>query len=119
MRHLTAATIGEGFHYASLSSRGGHPLGNCANHPPHPTADDARRCYREWERSRVALEPQVFRNWGDCAVDGCDQPTKSGARLNDYEGFNVARLCEAHLTLDHALVAMSLDGDLAGDAWVS
>lgn len=118
MRHLTAASIGEGFHYASLSRRGGYPLGDCATHAPHPTADEARRCYRTWERQHVLLD-QEFRNWGDCDVKECDKPTKIGARLVDGDGFHMARLCPDHFTTENAIIALGLDGDLAGDSWVS
>lgn len=118
MRHHTAASIDGGFHYASLSSRGGFPLGHCREHGPHPTADEARRCYREWEREHVALD-EHYRNWGDCETDGCGKPTKTGARLIDGDGFHSARLCAGHLTHDQAVIALGLDSELAGDAWIS
>ena len=118
MRHLTAASIDGGFHYASLSSRGGYPLGHCAEHAPHATADDARRCYRVWEREHVVIDAQ-FRNWGDCSATGCEEPTKLGARLVDGDGFHIARLCAEHLTMPAAIAGLGLADDLAGDSWVS
>lgn len=120
MRHLTAAAIDGGFHYASLSSRGGYPLGACASHAPHPTADEARRCYRTWEREHVVLDlPQTYRNWGDCDIEGCGEPTKHGARLVDGDGFHAARLCSFHFSMPYAITALGLTDDMVGDAWVS
>ena len=47
MQHHTAVEVdlgerGKGWHYATLSRRGGGPLGDCTNHPPHPTEAEAR-----------------------------------------------------------------------------
>ena len=119
MRHHTAAplTDGSGWHYASVHrSRGGYPLGYCADHGPHPTADEARRCYRQWQRDHVGLDGKC--SWTSCDVKGCEKPANSYARI-DGDGYAMATLCEDHLTIRHALTALGLDGDLAGDAWQS
>ena len=45
MRHQTARQLsdGRGWHYVSLGRNGGHPLGACAEHDPHPTEAEARQ----------------------------------------------------------------------------
>lgn len=120
MRHHTAAALnnGSGFHYASLSSRGGYPLGDCANHAPHATEDEARACYRTWQRRNVVLVVDYAKNWGDCSIDTCGAPGKCGARI-DGDGYSGARLCPAHLNVGDAIIALGLSGNLAGDSWES
>lgn len=119
----------EGWHYASVSRRGGHPIGYCREHPPHPTEADARDCYTAYQRDNVTLD-QTLGDWTGCEArtrdhgttpdrDGilCDAPTKTAAHIRG-EGFQLAGLCAEHLTRDHAIVALHLDRP-AGDAWVS
>jgi hypothetical protein len=119
MRHLTAARRGdvEGWHYVSMSSRGGHPIGDCGNHALHTTEAEARACYRTWQREHVQLDVRLA-HWADCRVDGCDNPTKTGARIDDGDGYDGAPLCDTHLTTVHAINALGLTDDEAGDAWV-
>lgn len=119
MRHLTAAqrADGSGWHYCSLSKRGGYALGYCAEHAPHASEDDARRCYRTWQRDHIRLD-QRFTNWGDCAIAGCGEPTKLGARI-EGDGYSMARLCQKHTTATDARTALMLDGDLADESWES
>lgn len=120
MNHHTAAQKGEGggWHYVSLNHRtGGYPLGYCREHEPHDTEDEARRCYRLWQRAHVRLDVRLS-SWADCHVKGCKAPTKQGARIDDGD-YHLAPLCPEHLTHEHALVALGLDDPIAGDAWQS
>jgi hypothetical protein len=118
MRHHTAAQKGEsgGWHYVSLSRHGGHALGYCAEHEPHVTEQDARECYAKYQRDRVRLDGQ-WADWTGCEVTGCDAPTKAHARI-EGDGFHTASLCAEHLTREHAIDVLGLNGP-AGDAWVS
>ena len=121
MRHHTAVHVdlpeGSGWHYASLRKTGGHPLGACAEHPPHPTEDEARACYLQWQRTQV--EPDSGRwSWTTCDVRGCKNPANKGWRIKG-DGYSLAVLCADHDDRTHATTALGLDGDLAGDAWQS
>jgi len=120
MNHHTAAQKGDGggWHYVSLSSRGGgYPLGYCAGHAPHETEAEARRCYQQWRRAHVRRD-LTLANWGDCSIDGCGEPTKTGARI-EGDGYSAARLCTGHLDYDHAIIALGLEDEYAGDSWES
>lgn len=120
MRHHTAVYVelesGKGWHYASLSRRGGHPLGHCSEHPPHETERDARVCYRIWQRENV--EPHGTWSWGNCNVDGCKNPANKGWHVRG-DGYLMAILCADHDDAEHALNALGLLEAEAGDAWQS
>lgn len=117
MRHLTAAQRGKdgGWHYVSMSSRGGHPLGYCAEHEPHPTEAEARECYTAYQRDNV--EPNGRWSWGCCDVEGCDNPARDGWHVSD-DGYSLAVLCSEHNNRDQAIIALGLNRP-AGDAWQS
>jgi hypothetical protein len=116
MRHNTAAQKGDGggWHYASMSNRGGYPLGYCDDHEPHATADEARECYGQWRRDHIQLDGKSS-NWMDCRV--CGAATKSSVRVAG-DGYSFAPLCDEHLTTEHAIQALGLEGP-AGDSWES
>lgn len=121
MRHQTARQLERdgqimGWHYVSASSRGGYPLGYCAEHPPHETEQQARECYAKYQRDHVRLDRKTL-NWCGCEYQDCDKPTKTGADIM-YDGYHLAMLCEEHLTKDCAIEALGLS-EPAGDAWVS
>lgn len=122
MNHHTAApkADGTGFHYVSLNKRhGGHPLGYCAEHAPHATEDEARACYRAWQRDHVRIDGATLRSWTDCHhVTGCEEPTRSAATI-EGDGYRVAPLCPEHMATEHAIPALGLADDLAGDSWES
>lgn len=105
---------GRGWHYASTSSRGGYPLGYCAEHEPHATETEARECYGRYQREHVRLDGKTT-GWHDCEV--CKAPAKNVARI-DGDGYSHAVLCDEHLTKDHAATVLGIAG-LAGDRWVS
>lgn len=118
MRHLTAIQLPEGgWHYASASRRGGHPIGYCAEHEPHATEDEARACYRRWQRDHVTLDGGRW-SWGGCDVKECDNPARNGVTIAG-DGYALAILCDDHHDREHALSALGLDGDRAGDSWQS
>lgn len=122
MRHLTAAQKGEGggWHYVSMSRDGGHPLGYCAGHEPHPTEAEARECYAQFQRDNVVLDDGKW-SWGSCEhrADGerCPNPANRAATIRG-DGYAMALLCPEHMTLDHAFEALGITGP-AGDSWVS
>ena len=115
MRHLTAAKIDGGFHYASLSSRGGHPIGYCVEHAPHETEGEARECYGQWLRDHV-------REWGTTSWTSCMQPECNAPAQRRFEvegeGYLIAVFCDEHATVENAVNRMHLSGP-AGDAWES
>lgn len=113
MRHLTAFQIDGGWRYASLSRRGGGPIGYCAEHDPHPTEAEARECYAQYQRDNIRLDSTW--SWSSCHVKDCPNPANKGAQSGAY---NMALLCDEHHTMEHAIVALGLD-TRAGDAWVS
>lgn len=124
MRTLTAVEVnlgdrGKGWHFASLARDGGHPIGDCLNHPPHPTEADARACYRAHERAQIRLD-QGPTSWVNCrgrAKGGrCTNPAQYYATSGSWKS---APLCPEHMTVEHATVALGLDGPEAGDSWVS
>jgi hypothetical protein len=112
VRNLTARQRGnDGWHYVSLGSTGGYPIGYCADHEPHPTEAEARECYAKWRRDHVGLDIR-YADWTGCAI--CDAPTKKAAGVQyDYA---TAALCDEHLTHENAVTALHLD---AGDSWMS
>lgn len=111
---------GKGWHYASLGKRGGGPIGHCASHTPHPTEADARRCYRAYERTLVVLDPDRRSSWTDCFASPSGARCRAAANHMVQAGeYSIAVLCDDHFTLEHALVALHLDGDEAGDSWQS
>lgn len=122
MRHHAAYQLPEGgWHYASVGRRGGHPLGNCRNHEPHPTEDEARECYAEYRRDHVRLDGGPT-SWSNCSVgrgteSKCDEPANRYAYIQG-DGFSMAPLCHTHLTIEDALVVLRLIGP-AGDAWTT
>lgn len=120
MNHLTAAQKGEGggWHYVSLNSRqGGHPLGYCGEHEPHATEAEARACYRGWQRDHVTLDGGTW-SWSTCDVKGCGNPARNGVRV-EGDGYALAVVCDEHHNLEHAIAALGLEDDQAGDAWQS
>lgn len=118
MMHYTAHQLSEGgWHYASVSRRGGHALGYCAEHGPHATEAEARQCFRRWQRDHLKMDNGTW-SWGNCHVQGCDNPARQGVGI-EGDGYALAILCEDHHDREHALTALGLDEDQAHDSWVS
>ena len=114
MRHLTAVHIEGGWHYASVSRRGGGPIGYCTEHAPHATEQEARECYSRYRRDNLRLDATLS-DWTGCKADGCDEPTKDAATIWG-DGFALAPLCKEHLVAHVAYEALGLNRP-AGDAW--
>lgn len=118
MNHLTALERADhtGWVYGSRNRRAGaYAIGYCAEQGHvHPTEDEARACYGQYQRDRVRLDIATS-NWCDCAE--CGEPTKTGAGI-EGDGYNLATLCEKHLTAEFAIKHLHIDGP-AGDSWQS
>lgn len=123
MRHKTAAQHGEGggWHYVSMNSRGGHPLGYCADHEPHTTEAEARECYSRYLREQTIRLDVGKISWTSCEArpDGerCPNPTQACAEWGD-DGYGMVPLCPEHMTVEHVIARAQIEG-AAGDAWVS
>lgn len=115
MRHLTAAKIDGGYHYASLSKRGGYPLGYCSAHAPHATAEEARECYGSWLRDHVREAGAT--SWTSCMQPQCKAPAQRRFEV-EGEGYRLAVFCDDHATIANAITRMHLEGP-AGDSWES
>jgi len=115
MRHSTAVKIDDGWHYADLGKRGGHPLGYCAEHPPHATEAEARECFGKWQRDHVRQGGKT--SWTGCAMPACESPANTSFEV-EGDGYMFTVLCEEHASIENAIQTMDLDGP-AGDAWHS
>jgi len=83
-----------GWHYTSANRREGtHPVGYCAEHPGHATADEARECFRRYLLDGQGEE--TYGDWTGCEV--CDTPTKRGLTTRPPLGHGHA-LCDEHRT---------------------
>ena len=102
---------GSGWHYCVGQS----PIGYCSEHSPHATEAEARECYGRWQRDHVVLDGKC--SWTSCRVKGCDAPANRYARI-EGRGYDMATLCTEHLDIEHAVVALRIDGP-AGDSWES
>lgn len=103
-----------GWHYTSMNDGRVHAIGACRDHldAPHATEDEARACYREYERTRIKLDSK-WSDWSGCEYRKCDVPTKTAATAGEW---GMASLCAEHLTIECAIEALGLDGPLAGDS---
>ena len=119
----TAAELadGGGWQYAAIGEDGdGDPIGGCRGHSPHPTEADARMCYQQWRRDHITLD-------GKLAAAPCTHRDHNGRRCQGTatgraqvagERHHHAALCPEHLTRQHAIVALGLHLDQAGDVTV-
>jgi hypothetical protein len=108
---------GSGWHYGTANRRTGvWPLGYCQNHGGHPTELEARECYSQYQRDNIVFDHGTW-SWTGCMLPGCDNPTKSAARVQG-NGFSHAALCDEHLNLEDAAVALDITGP-AHDSWHS
>lgn len=119
MRHKRAAQLadGSGWHYVD----GGHPVGYCNSHAPHPTEADARECYGRWLREETIRLDVGRIGWTSCDArpDGqrCPNPTQRYATWGN-DGYGLVPLCPEHMTAEHVIERGQLAGP-AGDSWVS
>ena len=123
MRHKTALQLadGSGWHYGNAGKSGGHPIGRCANHPPHPTEAEARECYGAYLREDTIRLGAGTCSWTPCTARPkgrkCPNPTQAVAAYGD-DGYGQVALCPGHMTVEHVIAVAGLDGP-AGDAWIS
>lgn len=120
MNHSTALALadGSGWHYGCRNRRlGVRPIGYCADHGPHPTEDEARQCYTQYQRDRVRLDGKC--SWTSCeagrGASRCPDPANRYARI-EGDGYAMASLCDQHMTLEAAYEALDLNSP-AGDRW--
>lgn len=122
MRQKTARerTDGAGWHYVSAGRAGGHPIGYCAEHDPHPTEQAARECYGQFVRDSIKLDAGSC-GWTSCSARPggvrCPNPTQKTAKFGD-DGYGMTTLCPEHMTVDDVIAVEQLAGP-AGDAWIS
>jgi hypothetical protein len=115
MQYKTAFEVRPGeWQYATLSRRGGGPIGYCADHAPHATESEARECYSSYLRDAIRMDGHLA-DWTGCEAEGCDNPTKNYA--STY-GVSSACLCDGHNDRDMAIKVMGLDRP-HGDVWGS
>jgi hypothetical protein len=101
-----------GWHYTRMRDGEVWPLGDCANHPPHATEDEARDCY-----TRYLLDHQVHLDgsWGDtwrhCRAEGCGKLTNRFGRVGVWGIANTWPLCDAHRTREVIAALFGQVGD--------
>lgn len=120
MRHETAVEVTihgvTGWHYASLSRRGGHPLGYCAEHPPHATETEARECYARYQRDHGIRLNAGRAADEQCRCEVCQEWTQDYATAG--KGIAMHFLCPQHMTREHVIQLAGLNKP-AGDAWTT
>lgn len=95
MRHEAPFPYGDtGFwHYASVSSRGGYPIGYCTRECTHATPEEAWEHMRQWMLDNLQ-EYEYSRVQYVCSVDGCEEWTQRAYGVGgDYADHP---MCEAH-----------------------
>jgi hypothetical protein len=113
-RELRDPETGEGtgtFHFVVMNRRTGtHPVGYCAEHGGHPSAEEARECFRKYLLDDV--QEEHYGDWTGCEVEGCDEPTKRGLTARRPLG-NGHALCDEHRTKEHLEALMGGVGSIA------
>jgi hypothetical protein len=101
-----------GWHYTTANRRvGTYPVGYCADHAPHETEDDARRCYRDYElNERLRLDGGESGSWHRCQHPQCETLTNKIVQLGEWQ---IWLLCDEHRTKESVA---ELYGPLAGDS---
>lgn len=104
---------GRGWHYTSMNDGKVHAIGYCWHHKdePHPTEDDARRCYRDYLLNERLQLTGSSREYHRCeAKGGCEILTNKIAVLDGWPRW---WLCDEHLSKFQCEL---LFGELAGDS---
>lgn len=84
---------GSGWHYTCRNDDRIWPVGYCADHEPHATAEEANDCFRRYLLDEISEES--YEDWTGCEV--CDAPTKKGLTTRRPHGTGHA-LCDEHRT---------------------
>jgi hypothetical protein len=99
LRSETDTGATEGWHFTRMNDGHIQPVGYCAEHYPHATADEACECFRRYLLDLIVEE--TYSDWTGCEflVDGqkCDTPTKRGLSSRPPLGHDYA-LCDEHRT---------------------
>lgn len=99
-----------GWHYTQMNDGQIWPIGYCQGHGPHPTEDDARRCYRDYELNERLYLDGTIGHWNPCAYPGCETLTNRDARIS---GWSRWLLCDEHRTKE---ACAELYGEMAGNS---
>jgi hypothetical protein len=101
-----------GWHYTSMNDGQVWPVGRCAEHAPHETEDDARRCYRDYEMDERLHLDGTIGHWNTCQYpEGCWTLTNRQAGISPWGPSWL--LCDKHRTKE---ACAALYGPLAGDS---
>jgi hypothetical protein len=98
LRRESDTGITEGWHFTCMNDGQIWPVGYCAEHYPHTTANEARECFR-----RYLLDGQreeTYSDWTGCEMEGCDTPTKKGLATRPPLGHGYA-FCDEHRTAEN------------------
>jgi hypothetical protein len=101
---------GTGWHYTSMNDGRIHSVGYCAGHDPHPTENEARRCYRDYELNERLMLDGTLGDWNPCEYPECETLTNRDARIGGWAGW---RLCDEHRT---RACCAEMYGELAGNS---
>ena len=118
MRHLKPAQYGEGgpWHYASVSRRGGHPIGYCTVDCDHATPEEAHEHYRQYVLDHLRDVSIAEDTQHHCEASDCKAWTQQG--LQEPDGFAMHLLCDEHRTRDTYEAEFYPAGQVR-EAWVS
>lgn len=99
-----------GWRYTSMNDGRVHATGYCRDHDAHPTEDEARRCYRDYELNERLMLDGTLGSWNPCDYPACETLTNRAARI---AGWTKWRLCDVHRTKE---TCAELYGEMAGDS---
>jgi hypothetical protein len=80
-----------GWHFTCQNDDQIWPVGDCQDHEPHATREEAEECFLRYLLDDISEEQ--YGNWGDCEI--CGAPTKLGLTARRPLG-NGFRLCDEH-----------------------
>jgi len=100
---------GSGWHFTCQNDGRVWPVGNCQEHGPHATAEEARECFTAFLFEEI--EEESYGDWTGCEV--CSEPTKRGltARRPLGDGYP---LCDEHRTPEELKRLHGPVGSIAG-----
>jgi hypothetical protein len=107
---------GSGWHYTTRNDGQIWAIGYCRGHGPHPTEDDARRCYRDYELNEHLRLDHTLSAWVQCEYPGCGGTPENPILTNraaSIGGWIRWHLCDEHRTKE---CCAELYGEMAGDS---
>lgn len=119
MRHEGAFQFGQNgpWHYASVSKRGGHPIGYCTADCEHATPEEAHEHYRQYVLDHLREETYGGDVQYRCEVNGCDAWTQQG--MSEPDGYAGHPLCDEHRNRETYEAEFYPAGGPVREAWVS